>query len=133
MLDPSTSQVIHIKMKSLIIDHLISKLLGGGGRDSYHLKYYLPQDKGDESNPITFLQYLANITEKMVKHVRYQLIHAISRDNDATTVHFIYFPHHKVEETQVLNGLPCILSEDLLVNPNYYMTISEIEIYTMGI
>ena len=31
---------------------------------SDHLEYDLPQDKGDESNPITFRKYLANMTEK---------------------------------------------------------------------
>ena len=45
----------------------------------------------------------------------------------------MHFPHHKLEETQVLNGLTCILSEELLINPNYSVTRSGIERSTMGI
>ena len=45
----------------------------------------------------------------------------------------MYFPYHKYEETQVLNGLTCILSEELLINPNNFITISGIERYNMGI
>ena len=51
------------------------------------------------------------MTGKTGKYARDQLYHAISRDNNHTTVHLIYFTHHKVEATQVFNGLPCILSE----------------------
>ena len=29
---------------------------------------------------------------------------------------FVYFPHHKVEATEVFNRLSCILSEELLIN-----------------
>ena len=42
---------------------MISKRLGGGGY-SDHLEYDLPQDEGDESERITFRQYLANMTAK---------------------------------------------------------------------
>ena len=45
----------------------------------------------------------------------------------------MYFPHNKVEATQVLDRLTCILSEELLVNPNNFITISGIERATMGI
>ena len=46
----------------LITDRLISKRWGGVY--SYHIQYDHPQDVVDESNTITFQQYLANITEK---------------------------------------------------------------------
>ena len=46
-LDTYISQFFHIKMQALITDHLISQKW----REiySYHLEYYIPQDKGDES------------------------------------------------------------------------------------
>ena len=62
ILEPSTSQVCHVKMQSLIIDHLISKRWGK--IYSENIKYDLPQDEVYESNPITFRKYLANMTEK---------------------------------------------------------------------
>ena len=61
-LDPSIFKVCHVKMQALITDHLLSKIWGEIYSD--HLEYDLPQDKGDESNPITFRKYLANMTEK---------------------------------------------------------------------
>ena len=73
------------------------------------------------------------MTEKMVKYARDQLIHSIYHDNDTTTVHFMYFPHHKLEANQVLNGLICIIYEDLIVNHNSYITRSGIYQATMGI
>ena len=79
-----------------------------------------------------FWQYLANITVKMVKYAGDQLFHAISRCNDPNTLYFIYFPHHKIESIQALNGLTCILSEELLINPNNFVTRSGIERATMG-
>ena len=51
------------------------------------------------------------LNAKMGKYAGDQLFHAISRDKDPITVYFIYFSHHKIEATHVLNGLPCILSE----------------------
>ena len=63
----------------------------------------------------------------MGKYVGDQIFHAISRDNNPITIHFIYFPHHKVEATQVINGLPCIISKELLVNPKIFITRSGIE------
>ena len=66
---------------------------------SEHLKYDYPQDEGDESDPITFQQYLSNMTEKTGKYARDHLFHVIYRDNDPTIIHFIYFTHHKVEAT----------------------------------
>ena len=124
-------QVRHVKLKSLVTDHLIFKRWGGFYSD--HLGYDLLQDKGDESNPITFRQYFANMTTKTGKYAGDQLFQAISRDSDPTTKLFMCFTHHKVEANQVLNGLPCILSEELLVNPNYYISISGIEQSTTGI
>ena len=73
------------------------------------------------------------MTAKTGKCSGYQLFHATSCDKDPTTVHFMYLPHHKVKATQVLKGIPCILSEDLLVNPNNFITIAGIERATMGI
>ena len=93
-LDPSISKFCHVKMQALITDHLISKTWGKFYSD--HLKYDLPQYKGDESNPILFRKYLAKMTAKTRKYVRDKLFHAISRDNDTTTVNFMYFIHHKV-------------------------------------
>ena len=48
-------------MQAPIKEHLISKIWGGVYSD--HLEYELPQDEGDESDPITFKQYLGNIIE----------------------------------------------------------------------
>ena len=73
------------------------------------------------------------MTARTVKYSGYQLFHAISYDNDTTTVHVIYFPRHKVEATQVLYRLPCILYQELLVITNVFITISGIERATMGI
>ena len=73
------------------------------------------------------------MTAKTGKYSGDQLFHAVYCDNDTTTVHFMYFPHHKVESTQALNWLPCILSEELLINPINFITRSGIERATMGI
>ena len=81
-------------MKALTIDHLISKRWGGICSD--HIEYDISQDKGDESDPITFRQYSSNMTAKTGKYDRDQLFHAISRDNDSITIHFMYFPYRKV-------------------------------------
>ena len=88
-----------------------------GGGCSNHLEYYLPQNEGDESDPIIFQLYLANMTAKTGKYYGDQLFHAISFDNNPTTINFMYCPDYKVEATQVINGLPCILSEEALANP----------------
>ena len=69
----------------------------------------------------------------MGKCARDQLFHAIFRDKNTTTKHYIFFPNHRVESTNDLNGLTCILSEELLVNPNCFITGSGIERATMGI
>ena len=73
------------------------------------------------------------MTVKTGKYVGDQLLHAISCDNDTAIVNFMYFPHHMVEATQVLNGIPCILSEELLFNPNDFINRSGIEQATMSI
>ena len=44
----------------------------------------------------------------------------------------MYSPHNKEEATQVINALPCILSEEILINPNNLIKISGIERATMG-
>ena len=73
------------------------------------------------------------MTAKTGKYDGDQLFHAIYCDNDPTTIHFMYFPHHEVESTQVLNGLPCIISEELLIKPAYFVTRSGIDRVNMGI
>ena len=73
------------------------------------------------------------MTAKTGNYAGDQLFHTISCDKNITTLHFMYFPHNKVEGTQVLKGLPCILSEELLIGPNNFITISGIERTTMGI
>ena len=73
------------------------------------------------------------MTGKIGKYSGDQLFHAISHDKDPTRVNFIYFPHHKVEATQVLNCLLCIISEDILINANDFITRSGIYRATMGI
>ena len=73
------------------------------------------------------------MTAKTVEYAGDQLFHAISCDKDPSTVYSMYFPHHKVESTQVLNRLPYILSEELIVNPNNFITRSGIEQDTIGI
>ena len=130
-LEPSVSHVRHVKMQALIIDHLISKRCGG--IYSGHIEYDLPQDEGYESRPITFRQYLENMTSKTGKYAGDKLFHAISRDNNPTTVHFIYLPNHKIEASQVLNGAPCIITEELLAKPKDFITRSGIERATMFI
>ena len=55
------------------------------------------------------------------------LFFAIFCDNNTITIYFMYFPHHNVEATQVLNGSLCILAEELLFNPNYFITRSGIQ------
>ena len=131
ILDPSISQVRHVKVQVLTTDHLISKRLGGIYSD--HLEYYLPQYKGDESNPITFRHYLANMTAKTGNYARDKLFYATSLENNPITLHFMYFPHHMVEATKVINRLPYIIAEELLVNPNNFITISVIYRATMVI
>ena len=69
----------------------------------------------------------------MVKYTGDQLFHAISCENNPDTIHFMYFPHHKVEATQVINRLPLILYEELLINPNGFMTRLGIYRATIGI
>ena len=54
--DPYISQVLHVKMQAPITEHLISKIWGGIYSD--HLEYKLPQDEGDDSDPITFRKQL---------------------------------------------------------------------------
>ena len=73
------------------------------------------------------------MTAKTGKYSGDQLFHTISHDKNPTTVQFIYFPYHKVKATQVLNGLTCILSEELLIKPNDFITISGVDRSTMGI
>ena len=73
------------------------------------------------------------MTVKTGKYYGDTLFHAIYPDNNPTIIHFMYYPHNKVEATQLLNGLTYILSEDLLINPNNFITISGIDIDTMGI
>ena len=70
---------------------------------------------------------------KIGKYAGDKLSYAISCDNDPTTVHFTYLTYHKVEATQLLNGPPCFLSEEIPINPNDFITISGIERSTMGI
>ena len=73
------------------------------------------------------------MTAKRGKYAGDQLFHKISRDDNTTTVQLMYFTHNKVESTQVLNRLPCILPKELLVNPNIFITRSGIKQATMGI
>ena len=51
---PYILQVHHVKIQALVTYLLISKKWGKFYSD--HLEYDLPQDKGDESDPITFRQ-----------------------------------------------------------------------------
>ena len=62
-----------------------------------------------------------------------QLFHAIYRDNDPTTAHFMFLTHHKFEATHVINRLPLIIYEELLVNPDDFIPILGINWATMGI
>ena len=66
ILDPFILQVCHVKIQALITDHLISKIWEFFYSD--HLEYNRPQDEGDASEPITFRQYLANMTSKTRKY-----------------------------------------------------------------
>ena len=73
------------------------------------------------------------MTAKTQKYARNKLFHTISHDNDPTTVNCMYFTHHRVEATQVLNRLPYIISEELLVNLKNFINRSGVERATMGI
>ena len=130
-LNTSISQVIHIKMQALITDHLIPQIWGEIYSD--HLKYDLPQDEGDEYNTTKFQKYLSNMTAKTGKYTGDQIFHTISSDKYPTTIHFMYFTHHKVEATQLLNGTPCILYKEILIKPNDLIAISGIGQATIGI
>ena len=54
IIEPSISQVCNVKIQAMITDHLIPKIW----EEIYseHLEYDLPQDEGNESDPIAFLQ-----------------------------------------------------------------------------
>ena len=45
----------------------------------------------------------------------------------------MYFIHHKLEAAHALNGLPCIISAEILTNTTNFITRSGIEKYNMGI
>ena len=45
----------------------------------------------------------------------------------------MYLRHNEEESTQVLNGLPCIIPEELIINTKHFITRSGIKIATMGI
>ena len=62
------------------------------------------------------------MNSKMGKYAGDKLFHAISLDNDPTILHFMFHPHHKVETTHILNGLQCILAEELPVNSKEFIT-----------
>ena len=106
-------------------------MLGGGYLE--HLEYDFTRYKVDESDSIMLQQYLANMIVKTGKYVGDKLFHSISHYNNPTTIHFMSFTHHKVEATQVFNGISCILSEELLVNHNYFVIRSGIKQDTMVI
>ena len=73
------------------------------------------------------------MTAKIGKYAVDKLFHEISHNNNATTLHFMYFPNYKIEKTQVLNGMPCILYGEILINLNDLITISGIDRDTIGI
>ena len=119
--------------QNLCTNHRSTDIKKWGKFYSNHLEYDIPQDEGYQYDPITFRPYLANLTSKTGKYDGDQLFRAISCDKYPTTVNFMYFPHHEVEATHVLNGLLCIISEELLINSKNFITISGIDIATMGI
>ena len=67
------------------------------------------------------------MTAKTGKYSGDQLLRAISHDKNPTTLHFMYFPHHKLEANQVINRLTCILSEGIIINTKNSIRISGIE------
>ena len=73
------------------------------------------------------------MTAKTGKHAGDKLLHAISCDTNPATLHFMNFPYHKLKATQVPNGLPYIISEELLTKPYNFITRSVIERATMYI
>ena len=73
------------------------------------------------------------MTSKMGKYTGDQLFHEISRDNIPTTINAMYFTRHKTEATEVLNIVPCIIYELILVNPKDFITRSRIKRANMGI
>ena len=101
-LDPPIPQVCHLIMQALITYRLIS--IHWGVIYSEHIEYEPPQDKEYESDHITFRKCLVHITVKTGKYCGDQLFHTISCGKDLTTINFMYFPHHNVKSTKVLNG-----------------------------
>ena len=61
------------------------------------------------------------MTAKTVKYVGDKLFRTISPENIPNKIHFIYFPQYRVEANQVLNVLPCILSDEILIDPNNFI------------
>ena len=45
----------------------------------------------------------------------------------------MHLPNHEVESTQVLNVPPCVISEEIIINPNNFINRSGIERSIMGI
>ena len=89
---------------------------------SYNIKYDLPKYERDESKPITFQQYLANMTAKMGKYAGDQLLHAMSCDNNPTTEYFMYLTRHKVNQPKSSTGYPVFSMKSYSSNPTISLT-----------
>ena len=49
-----------------------------------------------------------------------------------TTVNFLYLPKHNTEVVHVLNGLPCIIANELGIEPVDFITLSGMDRSTFG-
>ena len=80
----------------------------------------------------TFRNYLATIKVHTGEHKGNKLFHAVCPSTDRTTINFLYFPQHDYEVAQVLNGIPCILSNELGINPVDFITLVGMKRATFG-
>ena len=68
----------------------------------------------------------------MGNHKGDQIFHAVWRGTDATTVSFVFFLQHKTEVARVLNGLPFILADELVINTVDFIPQVGVERATFG-
>ena len=73
------------------------------------------------------------MTVKTGKYPGDKLFHVIPCDNDTTTIHFMYVNHHKIEEPRSSTDYHVFSLNSYSSTPNDFITISGIEITTIGI
>ena len=66
------------------------------------------------------------------EHKGDQIFHTVYRGTYFTIVNFLYYPQHKTEGTPVLNVLPFILANELVINTVYFVMQTGMERATFG-